>query len=101
MNDDELIAQFMRTRSEGNATILEVALVKWLGSHEPSLRWQQFHAWAGIPTAAEVEAAQRLALNDPSLFRQCERCGERNNRGHMHDEHICQSCAERFLGVVY
>jgi hypothetical protein len=101
MNDDELIAEFMRIRSEGDATLLEVALVKWRGPDEPSLRWQRFHTWAGIPTTTEVEAAQRQALDDPSLFQHCDRCGERCNRGHMHNDHICQSCAERFLGVVY
>jgi hypothetical protein len=79
MNDDELIADFMRIRSEGDATLLEVALVEWRGPHEPSLRWQRFHTWAGIPTTTEVEAAQRQALDDPSLFRHCDRCGERCN----------------------
>jgi formylmethanofuran dehydrogenase subunit E len=48
-----------------------------------------------------VERARVAALKEPRFFRRCVRCGELNNAGHMHDREICQSCAERFFGVVY
>ena len=97
----ELIADFMRIRLVNGATWLEVALVEWPHPHEPRLRWQQFHTWPGVPAAAKVETVQRLALADPRFFRRCKRCGELCNRGHMHNQNTCQSCAERVLGVIH
>ena len=32
---------------------------------------------------------------------QCEKCAETNSPEWMHGDDICQSCAERYLGVVY
>ncbi len=99
--DVELIDAFMRTRETGEGTVLEVAVVEWHGPHEPGLRWEEYHSWVGTPTDGEVKAAQERALADPELFKQCGRCGERCNVGDMHDDTICQGCAERYLGVVH
>ena len=99
--DVELIDAFMRTRETREGTVLEVAVVEWHGPHEPGLRWEEYQSWVGTPTNDEVKAAQLRALADPEFFMQCNRCGERRNIGHMHDNIICQGCAERYLGVVH
>ena len=101
MTDAELIDDFMRTKSVAGATILQVATVAWSGPHRPSLRWRKFRTWSSTPDPAEVVAAQTETLANPKFFQRCDRCGERNNIGHMHDDHTCQGCAERYLGVVH
>lgn len=101
MNDDELIATFMRVQSNQEYTVLEVAVVAWPHPHTPELRWEPFHTWSGTPSPAHVEAMQQSLLTNPRYFRECERCGRRLNHGQMHDRTTCHSCAERFLGVVY
>jgi type I restriction enzyme M protein len=99
--DAELIDAFMRTRETGEGTVLEVAVVEWHGPHEQGLCWEEYQSWVGKPTDTEVKAAQERALADPELFKQCNRCGELCNVGNMHDDTICQGCAERYLGVVH
>jgi len=99
--DVELIDAFMRTRETGEGTVLEVAVVEWHGPHEPGLRWEEYQSWIGTPNDGEVKTAQLRALADPEFFMQCGRCGERCNVGNMHDNTICQGCAERYLGVVH
>jgi type I restriction enzyme M protein len=97
----ELIDAFLRTRETGEGTVLEVAVVEWHGPHEPGLCWEEYQSWVGTPTDGEVKTAQLRALADPEFFKQCGRCGERCNVGNMHDDTICQGCAERYLGVVH
>jgi hypothetical protein len=101
MTDAELTADFMRTRCVADATILQVATVTWSGPCSPGLRWHNFRTWSSTPDLEEVAAAQTEALASPSYFQRCDRCSERHNIGHMHDDHMCQGCAARDLGVVY
>ena len=78
-----------------------VAIVKWEGPHTPSLDWTTFRRWKREPTEERLQKAQAAALARPRFFRTCSICHELNNAGHMHDDHICQGCAERHLGVVH
>ncbi len=78
--------------------------VKWDGPHNP--------VRVGVPVAtvnldesdleAAVSAAIKKARTDRlATYRVCTRCNETNPPEWMHDDQTCQSCAERYLGVVY
>jgi type I restriction enzyme M protein len=99
--DAELIDASMRTRETGEGTVLEVAVLEWHGPHEPGLCWEEYQSWVGTPSDGEVKIAQLRALADPEFFKKCGRCRKRCNVGNMHDDTICQGCAERYLGVVH
>jgi hypothetical protein len=91
----------MRIRKTEKGTVLEVAVVEWHGPHEQGLCWEEYQSWVGTPNDGEVKTAQLRALADPEFFKRCGRCGERCNVGQMHDDNVCQMCAERYLGVVH
>jgi hypothetical protein len=40
-------------------------------------------------------------LDNEQYFKVCQECGKRKPRGWMHNDGICQSCAENNHGVVY
>jgi hypothetical protein len=48
--------------------------------------------------SAAIEKARTVRL---ATYRTCARCDEINPPEWMHDAQVCQSCAERDLGVVY
>ena len=101
MTDAELIADFTRMAEVEGEIHLEVGVIEWPGPHEPALVWKTFRRWKRPPTPERLAAAQQKALMSPRYFRLCQQCEERNNVGHMHDPEICQTCAEKHLGVVY
>jgi hypothetical protein len=101
VTDAELIADFTRIVDVDGGVHLQAAVVGWPEPHSPTLVWTTFRHWKKPPTAARLSAAQQKALMSPRYFRVCQRCGERNNAGHMADHEICQSCAYQYLGVVY
>lgn len=103
MTDDELISEFTRLAERDGKTVLEVGVVTWGGahSHSPELSWKVFRQWSKHPANERLAAAQRKSLETPRFFRVCGHCNERVNAGHMLDQEICQSCAEKELGVTF
>ena len=101
VTDTDLLADFTRLVEAEGEFCLQVAVVTWPGPSRPTVVWTTFRRWKRPPTPERLAAAQQKALTVPRYFRICEMCGERNNAGHMHDRRVCQSCAERHLGVVY
>ncbi len=79
----------------------QVATVNWPHPHKPELAWVTFRRWKTVPDPARLQKARTAALANPRFFRTCSRCHELKNAGHMHDQQTCQSCAERYLGVVH
>jgi len=90
-----------RIVGEPGAWCFEVGVVGWDGPHTPFTRWKPFRTWKTPPPEARLERAKASARKDPRFFRTCTRCHELTNAGHMHNDHTCQSCAERHLGVVH
>jgi hypothetical protein len=101
MDDDELMAEFMRLVTGHDMTVLEVALIEWAGPYESALRWRTYRRWKRVPSDARVAAAKVKALECSRYFDNCETCGRRFNAGHMLGPGMCQGCAETELGVVY
>jgi hypothetical protein len=100
-NDDRLCHDFMRLGQTDADSVLEVAIVEWHGPHTPHVRWQVTQRFAAAPSADELVEAQRRVLNDARFFRMCDTCSKRKNVGHLHSRNMCQSCAERTLGIVH
>ena len=90
---------FTRCRTLESTTALEIGVVTWLYKDKPAIRWEPFRAWPKPPTPEELAQAWREALNNSRFFRVCNRCGVRQNRGDMHDESVCNTCAERDFGL--
>ncbi len=66
----------------------------WIATHqELEAQW--------VATPQEIEKAINQLLNSRRYFRICGRCRQLNPTGHMHDGFACQSCAEKFLGIVH
>ncbi len=61
---------------------------------------------AEYPSSGELLDAVASAVRDArarrlATYQKCSRCGETTPPEWMHDRHICQECAVRYLGVVY
>ena len=81
--------------------IFWVGRVKWDGPHEPSMYFTPFCSWQKQPTPAMLADARQNALRDQRFFRVCTICKRFKNIGHMYKSNTCQSCASRYMGVVY
>ena len=61
--------------------------------------------WRRIPTAHAMSAVQSLIdaarVSRRSKFPMCSQCERRSPPEWMHDDEVCQSCAQRDLGVAY
>jgi hypothetical protein len=92
------------TRS--TVSVFEYA-ARWEGPHTPVVTPRRVGTvvWRRVPNAKTVAAVHALidAARESRLarFRTCEGCGQSTPPEYMHDEMICQSCAERELGIVH
>lgn len=78
-----------------------VRTIEWPSPHTPKSRWVTACDFGPDATEHDVEVTIQKLLDDARFFGVCTRCGEKNPVGWMHSQTICQSCAERHLGVVY
>lgn len=82
---------------------LRLPILTWDGPYTPvktSRLWQRL-------TLDELKESQlpRLIIEAQAQQRQsfcdCKYCGQRNPKGWMHSPDVCQSCAEKELGIVH
>jgi hypothetical protein len=97
----QYIRDFFRLTPETNSWTLSVGSIGWRGPHEPYVTYHVVCSWQTKPTDDEVEACLVKTTQDTRFFTICTRCNTLNAEGHMHRDTICQSCAERYLGVVH
>ena len=94
-------------RINGNKVSIAVFSIRWDGPGEPTVRPKQLATlnWKRLPSATTMMTLHGLISAAieirRSKYRKCEKCEEIKPPEWMHDEDICQSCAERHLGVVY
>jgi hypothetical protein len=75
--------------------------VSWTGPADPVRRLcAVIHVPRGLEDSV-ARAVERVRARREASLRSCRYCGERNIPGHMHSKDVCQSCAERHLGVVH
>lgn len=80
--------------------IFQVAEITWHG-HTPMTYWNSIK-WLDADTPLKkINREYRKLLERRTYFKICEICEERNPVGWMHHNTICQSCAERELGVIH
>jgi hypothetical protein len=100
MNDAELIDEFFRVERDDESTRVLVKTISWHG-HKPVGSWVLGKTLPADTDDETVDETVQRLLRYKWFFRVCEECGERNPIGWRHGDLICQSCAERILGVVY
>lgn len=100
-NNHEKLNDFFRCEEVDGTWKFQVGLVRWTGPHSPEIRWMTFHRWETEPNSERLQKAREAALADQRYFQYCARCRELKNAGHMHNDHTCQSCAERHLGIIH
>ncbi|HBN74725.1 MAG TPA: hypothetical protein DD473_02660 [Planctomycetaceae bacterium] len=94
-------------RLSGNKITVSEFRVRWDGPHTPTVHPRLVTAinWKSLPDfditcliGMAIESTRRHRIEK---YRTCLRCGETNPPEWMHGDDICQSCAERHLGVVH
>ena len=81
--------------------------VSWDGPHTPVVRPINFATlnWRRLPASTLKMTLHGLIIAvrevRTATYRRCERCGKTKPPEWMHDQQTCQSCAERYLGVVH
>lgn len=99
--DDKVIREFTRDNMRGSRYVLEVGIVEWQGPHTPVVQWRVYRTWDTPPDEEALRAAYDLLLLDPRYFMRCQRCRALTPTGCMHDDELCQGCAEQYLGVIH
>lgn len=92
---------------KGSTVSVAIFSVRWEGPHTPvvcpqkiaSLNWKRIPATRTMMSLhALIEAACEIRR---SKYRKCKYCEQTNPPEWMHSDDVCQSCAERHLGVVH
>lgn len=99
-NDDAIITEYIAVEEGGTFTVIWVGTVQW-SSQTPSTEWVVAEEIQGTPRAESISLAVHRILNSRRFFAICQECGERIPQGCMHDDDICQGCAEKNHGVVH
>ena len=100
-NDESILRQFVRISRDGDETVLSVMVITWDGplTHTPQSAWVKIRH---VPSAKTyLKRLRRHALAHRRYFSICQECHERKPRGWMHNQNICQGCAQRLYYVIY
>lgn len=101
MNDKEIISEFIQVKKGNDGIQLLVRGISWPHPHEPVSSWTVASVLPQTSSSQELDSKIQEILDNKQYFEICQACGERNPRGWMHNDSICQSCAEDNHGVVY
>jgi hypothetical protein len=94
-------------RVSGNKVSVALFRVVWDRPYSPVIRPIPFATmnWRRVPESTLLSTLRRIIVSAreirTSTYRRCEQCGENKPPEWMHDEKTCQSCAERYFGVVH
>jgi len=94
-------------RIGGSKVSIAMYSVRWEGPHTPVVRPKELATlnWKRLPASRTIMELHSLIESAIEIRRakygKCVRCGNTNPPEWMHDENTCQSCAERYLGVVH
>ena len=97
---EKYLSDFVRWKTRKRKVALEVGVVEW-DCQTPRIEWHTAEIFESNPSPEQKDAAIGRLLRNKTYFRVCSRCFEINNIGHMGYKGVCQSCAEKYHGVVY
>ena len=101
MNRQQIKREFFKIEKGKILTKLFVKGIKWEGPHSPTAKWTLINEVDSNSDTEKVDEMIKAILMNEKYFKTCEECGEINPDGWMHDDKICQGCAEKNHGVVY
>ncbi|TKV13327.1 hypothetical protein [Citrobacter sp. TBCS-14] len=84
----------------GQPIQIKVTNVSWNG-HDPIPNEVLFFELPADSTERQITAQVRKLLKRKTFIRLCEHCNQFNINGWMQSNSCCQSCAEKYFGVVY
>ena len=99
MNDRELLEEFIRVERDADQVRIMVCKIHWDGPYTPVSTWVIGMELPATATETKVNSATASILEDVRYFRVCRECEQRKPVGWMHDDRICQGCAEANHGV--
>ena len=94
-------------RITGSRVTVAIFTAGWEGPHTPVVHPKVLGTlyWRRLPASQMIRALDDLITTARDIrrakYRKCERCGETNPPEWMDGATICQSCAEKHLGIVY
>lgn len=97
----DVLDDYFRCEETADGWDFQVGLVRWPHPSTPATNWITIRRWKLKPDQARLSRSRTAVFADPRFFRTCSMCHELNNAGHMHDQDICQRCAQGKLGAVY
>jgi hypothetical protein len=95
------INDYMRVARSDNTIEIQVEMIEWPHPHTPTSSWHTIDKLDKFTSQEVIDEIVEKTLSDKRYFKVCNECNERNPVGHMHDNKICQSCAENNHGIVY
>ena len=101
MNSQEILSLFVRTSKTKCSTVVEVAQIEWEGPHTPITKWSMYKELSHDVTESDLIRTKNTLLKDSKYFLTCDVCNRLNPRGWMHNDTMCDSCAETELGIVH
>lgn len=101
MTDDEVIKEFIHVERKENALVFYATIIEWEGSHTPVSEPVEVYRSEELLNEKEIQNRVMEITRMRSFFLRCTECGELNPVGWMHDEKICQGCAQMNHGIIY
>ena len=101
MTDKEILNELTDAQPRPNGIAIRVCWITWPHPHEPKTHWHTVAMLLGDAKSRDTVKERRKLLDNKRYFGVCTECRERNPIGWMHDDAICQSCAESNHGIVY
>lgn len=86
-----------------DAMELRLPVLTWIGPHksaQTSRLWERY-ALDQLEEAQLADLIAQALVQQQESFSDCQYCGQHKPKGWMHGEDVCQSCAEKELGIVY
>jgi len=101
MNNTEHLKEFVRVERTKTEVQILVREIHWDGPATPIHTWVIAKSLPDTASEPTIENATADILQDRRYFQVCHECDERKPLGWMHDESICQGCAQANHGIVY
>ena len=99
--EKEWANKYIRSIRLDNTIEIQVEIIKWPHPHTPTSSWHTIKKLDGSTSQEVIDELVENTLIDSRYFKVCNECNERNPIGHMHNNKICQSCAENNHGIVH